>query len=202
MKHGRLAASVLALLVLTARCMHEKPELRFYPKFAAVMPLSTIWARAGTSLVHDSMDYNYGDMPTFAPGGDEDMPGYVSKSDPDVQPNDRHTGTSHMRYDFFTAIVRGRLSRGLINIRASYVAEDGSRETAFVKPKSIGADNRYETENSLDIVQHQGNFEAFKMWQLNPVGDGVLPRVYPGRYHVSLVRNGKELCSSDLTISK
>jgi len=168
------------------------------------MKLSDIWARAGTLLVYDSLDYNCSDEPTYPPGGDEDAPGHVPRFSVEVRPGRERTHADYDQSDHreFTAIVRGRLPRDFIDIRAYLVKENGTRETAFVKPEFISPHNYYDRATLWDDVQKQEDFVAFRIWQLNPIGDRALPRVSPGRYQVSLCRNGKELCSSNLTISK
>ncbi|HUN81628.1 MAG TPA: hypothetical protein VMV81_08990 [Phycisphaerae bacterium] len=178
-----LAATILAVSILMTGCIREKPAVRFYPTWSDDMVLSAIWAKAGTSLKYDSL--GDGEIPTYAPGG----------------------GRSHADYnqsDFreFTAIVRGWLPRDFIDLRVACLTESGTRETTFVEPEFISPYNTYQWAISWGDVRQQADFAAFKIWQLNPYGGRALPRVSPGRYHVSLVRNGKELCSSDLTISK
>jgi hypothetical protein len=180
--------AVLVLLVLAVGCSTQKPGrpvIRFYPTWPE-SKLSQAWEGAGTSLDYESL------------GDDDD--GWLST---------HPFGTrAAMRYDIsdfraFTVIVRGRLPQGDIDIRANRIAESGAREKVYIAPRII-SDEPFDYLGSIAWreVRTEEDLSAFSVRGLNPNGAFTLPEILPGRYYISLVKGGRALCGSDLTINR
>lgn len=159
-------------------------------RFCAVLPqgvtLSEAWKGAGTSLNYESLDYDHEGYDFTRPFG--------------ARPK--------MRYDItdfraLTAIVQGQLPHGDIIVRAFCVPENGTRETAFVAPRIISEERPF-TVGSIAWreVRTEADLSAFTVRVLNPHDDFALPTILPGQYHLFLMKDGRELCASDLAISR
>jgi hypothetical protein len=159
-------------------------------RFCAVVPqgmsLSQAWNGAGTSLNYESLGY--------------DREGYDF-----TQP---FGARAKMRYDIsdfraFTVIVLGQLPHDDIIIRAFRVTESGAKETAFVAPRIISEERPF-TVGSIAWreVRTESDLSAFTVRVLNPHDDFALPTILPGQYHLFLVKDGRELSASDLTIRR
>jgi hypothetical protein len=86
-----------------------------------------------------------------------------------------------------SAIVRGRLPTGRLNVKAMHVNEDGSRRPAYIIEPQFTCEDPRADLFAIDIIElREDRFDA--------------PSVIPGHYYIFLEKDGKELCGSDLTI--
>jgi len=149
------------------------------------MKLSEVWSKSGSVLDHNGLSAGLNPL--------ESQMGYMIQKGL-VKAIYGRTSSDKV----FAAIIRGRLPLGDVQVKAIHLKDDGTRESAFILPQSITNDDPQSDLRAVMIVQ----LDTDKETAFRRDGDdyrGVCD-VVRGRYYISLQKDDKELCGSELTI--